>query len=522
MAGTPRVSILIPNFNNGRESSKSGDYDFIGRLLWSLMETLRDDPTPFEVLALDDGSSDDSLATLRDWAANKTWADGRQVLELIEREHCGVLSVTANELSRRARGNILARLDGDVLCLTQNWVSKLCAVFDQGPASLGVVGPKQLRPDMKIHAYGDWVLHPKGYVHIAAGLDRHSVRHPLEVDHVMGCFYCCRKTVWEKLDGYDESFLRGQTVDFGLRARLEGFSCIAVPHIEYAHLHTMRRTRATTADSKGGVDDSLKTFEKKWGFSRIAPDLDVVRKRFGGTPLLWNARWFGAPAEALDSVREDTGPVPPLEETEWGAYTRDAAVRAHVDLRAAVVSRIAEQTAQPRFVAVVGCGCGLIVHVLAGRGFRCIGIDRHAASIDLGRQCTSGRVYAGGGSAAFEHQQHRTKLPLADAQADMLLICDQMEKHPNPAGLLQEARRVLAPGGPLCVVSKRKDSAVELSTDTEHRYEWQELLNQVAAVGGFDLLCDPDGDNPERDMVLVVRRKGEMAAAKAEVGAGAA
>ena len=64
--------------------------------------------------------------------------------------------------------------------------------------------------------------------YIAGGLDRHSVRHPLEVDHVMGCFYCCRKTVWEKLGGYDESFLRGQTVDFGLRARLEGFCCIAV------------------------------------------------------------------------------------------------------------------------------------------------------------------------------------------------------------------------------------------------------------------------------------------------------
>ena len=61
------------------------------------------------------------------------------------------------------------------------------------------------------------------------------------VDHVMGCFYCCRKRVFDELDGYDETFLRGQTIDFSLRARLAGWSCIAVPHIEYVHAHGQRK-----------------------------------------------------------------------------------------------------------------------------------------------------------------------------------------------------------------------------------------------------------------------------------------
>src|SRR5438874_2081549 len=107
----PRVSILIPNFNNGKQSSKSGQQDLLGDLLQSLRDTLKGDTTPFEIIAYDDGSTDDSLATLRERAQLKC-PDGRPFLELIEAEHCGYLSRVANILSRKARGEILVRLDG--------------------------------------------------------------------------------------------------------------------------------------------------------------------------------------------------------------------------------------------------------------------------------------------------------------------------------------------------------------------------------------------------------------------------
>ena len=69
----------------------------------------------------------------------------------------------------------------------------------------------------------------------------------MPVDHVMGAFYCCRKAVYEDLGGYDEQFLRGQTIDFGLQARLRGWQCLAVPDIEYIHAHTLRGHRQTEA-----------------------------------------------------------------------------------------------------------------------------------------------------------------------------------------------------------------------------------------------------------------------------------
>ncbi len=507
---TPRVSILIPNYNNGRSSSTNGDYDFIGLLLQSLWDTLADDPTPYEIIVCDDGSTDDGLQTLTDWA-RRSYPDGRPFLELIEQEHCGVLSKTANMLSSRARGDILARLDGDVTCLTRHWVTQLCELFDSGPRHLGIVGPKQLRPDGKIHAFGDWVLHPNGYVHIANGFDRHSVRFPIEVDHVMGCFYCCRKKVWEDLGGYDETFLRGQTVDLGLRARLEGWVCIAVPHIEYIHAHALRQRRQTTADSNDGVKRSMKVFEEKWGFSRIAPDLDVVRQRYGGTPLLWNARWFATGGD------QPVGNSQPLEvdSSAWQTYSRDKMARAHVDVRVSVAEQVIKQTGSPKSAALIGCGDGLVVHMLAGRGLQCIGIDRDAAKIDLAIRCTKDREYPGP-VPRFLHQEHPSRLPLADGEIDLLLIYDEMEQHPNPVALLHEAARVLPPGKPMTIVSKRKPMREDCPADPDHRYHWDELLNQIAAVGGFQLAVDIAAGNQGPLMVVVTLKAGLAAEVQGE------
>lgn len=516
----PRVSILIPNFNNGRQSSKSGQQDLLGDLLKSLRETLKADATPFEIIAYDDGSTDDSLATLREWS-RMTWPDGRPFLELIEAEHCGYLSRVANILSRKARGDILVRLDGDIVCLTPNWVSKLRASFEQGPARLGIIAPKQLRPDGRIHAYGDFVLHPNGYSHVASNMPRDAVKYTLEVDHAMGCFHCMKKVVFEDIGGYDEEFLRGQTEDLGLRARLKGWRCFAVPHIEFVHFHTARKDRDTEADSDEGIDKTLKIFIKKWGFCRLAPDLDQIKRRYGGTPLLWNARWFGK-----------GGAVPPakaavqLSDSQWGRYPTDAALQQRVNLRVGVLLDIVKQVGVPRRGVIVGVEEGLVSHMLALRGVTLHGFDPHSVNVELARGCVRNQKYpenaqtprqaaalnGEGVPPAFDHLGDLRRLPLTDGEADFLVINDQLEVHPNPVGLLHEAKRALAPGGLLVIFSRRKSVSSDPSDPAgevawEHRYQWIELLNQVQATRGWDFLVEVRGDDPSRDMIVVVRKQ---------------
>jgi GT2 family glycosyltransferase/SAM-dependent methyltransferase len=532
---TPRVSILIPNFNNGRQSAIDGKRDLIGDLCQSLYDTLHDDPTPLEIIAYDDGSTDDSLRTLRDWS-NRTWRGGRSFLELIEAEHCGILAKTANVLSRKARGDILARLDGDVRCLTRHWVSKLADVFDSGDIpNLGVVGPKQLRPDLRIHAYGDFILHPHGYTHVAAGMPRHVVKHTMQVDHVMGCFYCCRKRVFDDLGGYDEAFLRGQTIDFGLRSRLRGYAAIAVPHIEFIHLHGTRKDRSTQADTARGINKSLKTFENKWGFSRIAPDLGVVRRKYARTPLLWNRAWF--PDQGIDAPQSqkeaiaasfDEGADRPmsLEQSDWSRYINDQAVQQRINFRVAVTLEVIRQTTQPRQAVVLDCGDGLALHLLAMQGVATIGVDRRADRLAIARQCIAARhdparrLDMTTGRPRLIHQHDPRRTPLPDTSADMVVLFDAIEHHSNPVALLTEARRILAVGKPLVIVSQRKDltgpdpSAPEQIQQQSHRRRlmWVELLNLLAAVGGFESLTKP-GDDPSRDMVLLMKRTAAPAAA---------
>lgn len=452
----PRLSILIPNFNNGPASSKDGKTDLIGDLLQSLWDTLHDDPTPLEIIAFDDGSTDESLQTLRDWSV-KTWRGGEPFLTLMEDEHCGVLSITANKLVRASKGKLLARLDGDIVIHTKHWAARLCEAFDYGPKDLAVIGPKQLAPDGKVHSMGDFVLHPKGYHHLCAGLPSDMVTRAVEVDHVMGCFYCCTRKLYDELDGYDEDFMRGQTVDFGMRSRLAGYRCWAIPTITFTHRHTLRKDRATNADSHTGIDNSRQVFRDKWGFDRIAPDLDVARQRYANTPLLWNAQVFGVPA-GVDTIPASSVPSG-FENSEWVRFNKDQAFQKWVMFKVGSVMQMIEQgfVAEDRPVVVADCGSGIVVQILATRGVEAIGIERETQHIQMANEFAQHHATRSGYPGKpprFIPQTALRALPMSDGEAGMVCLFDRMEAHDNPVSLVREAKRVAGEDGAILAISK--------------------------------------------------------------------
>ncbi|MEM1354829.1 MAG: glycosyltransferase [Planctomycetota bacterium] len=505
---TPRVSITIPNFNNGRASSKDGVTDLIGDLLQSLHDTLKEDPTPLEILAFDDGSTDDSLQTLRDWSG-RTWRGGEPFLKLTEAEHCGVLSITANKLVHQSRGEIVVRLDGDIVVHTKDWAEKLCAVFDQGPPDLGVIGPKQLAPNGTVHAMGDFLLHPKGYHHMAAGLPSSMVIRPIEVDHVMGCFYCFKRKVYDELEGFDEAFLRGQTVDFGMRSRLAGYRCWAVPHLVFTHRHTVRGSRrATTADTDQGIDTSRQTFFDKWGFDRIAPDLDVVRERYAGTPLLWNGNVWGAPS----GFGEVPASAPPgaFERSVWVRFNNDSTFQGWAETKVGTALQIhREGLAQDdRPIVVLGCGSGVAVHLLAMQGVRAVGVEREPGHIDLARQIatqTDERNNYPGPPPQYLQMTDPRRAPLDAGCAAMVCIFDRMEAHPNPVALLKEATRLTGPTGVILVISKCPDLIHDAPLSPYRRYTPQELSMQVKAATDRPTVMEWLKDRPGRPIVVLAR-----------------
>ena len=521
---TARLSILIPNFNNGVASSKDGKTDLIGDLLQSLWDTLKDDPTPLEILAFDDGSTDDSLATLRAWS-EKTWRGGETFLTLMEAPHCGVLSITANKLVRASKGQLLARLDGDIVIHTPNWAAKLCAVFDTGPKDLAVVGPKQLSPDGRVHAMGDFILHPKGYHHVCAGLPSEMVTRAIEVDHVMGCFYCCTRKLYDELGGYDEKFMRGQTIDFGMRSRLAGYRCWAVPTIVFTHRHTQRQDRATTADTDSGVDTSRQVFRDKWGFDRIAPDLDIVRARYGGTPLLWNAEVFGV-APGVDTVPASAPPAG-FDKSEWVRFNADESFRQWVMLKVGAATQMVEQGSVPRDrpVVVADCGSGIVVQILATRGIEAVGIERDAGHIRVAQEFAKHhqqRAGYPGKAPTYLHQSDLRRLPMADGSAAMVCVFDRMEAHDNPVSLLKEAKRLAGPDGAVLVISKCPPLTHDQPMHPYRPLQPMQFAGLIKAATGWKTMLEVQKQTPGVPMVVFSSERGvpgQAAAASPAVGA---
>jgi len=500
----PRMSILIPNYDNGRASSRTGDRDLIGDLLRSLETTLADETTPWEILAHDDGSTDDSRATLRAWA-EKRRPDGQPFLTLTEGPHDGCLARIANRLVRAARGEFIARIDGDVICRTPGWVSRLVDRFDAVDASVGILGPKQLRIDGRIHACGDWILDPRGYRHHADGLPPHVFSAPLEVDHVMGCFYVHRRAVFDDLGGYDEDFLRGQTIDFGLRARLAGWRCLAVPDVEFVHAHGQRKGRATRADSSEGVRASLETFRVKWGFDRLAPDLDVVRGLYGGTPLCWNRRWFDTPAETSAA-----GEAPVSETSEWDRFGSDPDLQQRIRLRLAAVEETRQQVDWPKGRLVhLGCGDGVLAHLLAERGHACVGVTTRPERAERAASMTSRRTYAGG-TPSFRTVDWSKPLPWADGSAAGIVVSpDVLDHHPNPGRLLREAARLLEPGGILVATAGRCAEPIDEadpSSGPAHPWRLAEVARVALACGGLTPIVDLRRDAGHVEVLFIARR----------------
>lgn len=481
----------------------NGRRDFIGDLFESLRQTLQDDPVPLEIIVADDGSTDDSLETCRAWAA-RSWRGGEPFCRLIELPHCGVLSLVANRLTSEARGEYCCRLDGDIVIPTRHWASIILRAFEQGPPDLGVIGPKQLGLDGRIHSAGSWILHPRSHHHIGQGAIAHTITRSMEVDHVMGCFYCHRRKIWEQIGGYDESILRGQTIDFGLRARLAGWRTFSIPTVEFIHAHADRARRDNEADSPDGIERTLDRFRLKWGFDRLAADLDEVAERYRRTPLLWNARVFG-PSQPWPPP---SGGPQSIEQSEWGRFAKDEAFRVAISSRVSLVEQMFRQLGARRRVLHVRSRAGLLCHLLAQKGIETIGVDPDPNFVDLARSaCDRGSYRVK--QPEFVLQEERSRLPLGAGSVDAVLLFDVLETHPNPVGLLKESHRVLAEDGALSIVTRERRAPFDSDFDVLHAYRPHELVLQVQGTRCFSPVPVEGSPNMPGAVALFGTRRSE-------------
>ncbi|MFW6303224.1 MAG: glycosyltransferase [Candidatus Sumerlaeota bacterium] len=117
---SPKISVLLPVYN-------STPY-----LRDSLESLLAQTFTDFEIIAVDDGSSDESASVVQAYAKNESR------LRFFQNEKNIGLSATLNRASQEAAGLYLARHDGDDIALPERF-EKQSAFLDANP-DVGVLG----------------------------------------------------------------------------------------------------------------------------------------------------------------------------------------------------------------------------------------------------------------------------------------------------------------------------------------------------------------------------------------------
>jgi O-antigen biosynthesis protein len=224
----PRVSVIVCTHNGERTLAQCLD------------RAAAISYPDYEVIVVDDGSTDGSAAVARDRGAT-----------LVQTKHCG-LSFARNAGVERATGEIVAFLDDDAYP-DPDWLRYVAAGL-RSDAYAGLGGPNIPPADDGLVA--DCVAAaPGGPIHVLIS-DR-------EAEHVPGCNMAFRKSALEEIGGFDERFrVAGDDVDVCWRlqesGRALGFSAGAVV------MHRRRDSVRRYLKQQYGYGKAEALLERKW------------------------------------------------------------------------------------------------------------------------------------------------------------------------------------------------------------------------------------------------------------------
>jgi GT2 family glycosyltransferase len=236
----PRVSILVISYNTRAMT------------LACLESVIAQTKLPFELIVLDNASPDGSAAAI---------AEAFPTIRLIASATNHGFAQGNNVAAREARGEYLLLLNPDTLVL-DGAIDRLIAFAEDKP-SAGIWGGRTLKGDGvtldPTNCFADqtlWALFcqvsglalafPRSATfnpELYGGWDRDSER---DVDVVQGCLFLIRRDLWERMGGFDASFVMyGEEADLCRRARAAGAQPRFTPEvtiIHYGGAATARRT----------------------------------------------------------------------------------------------------------------------------------------------------------------------------------------------------------------------------------------------------------------------------------------
>ena len=208
----PLVSVIIPNYNTR---------EYIEDFLESLLKT---NYSAFEVIIVDDGSNDGS----KEYLAEIEKRDSRiKVINTLKKRG---LTNSRNRAIEITKGKYIALAETDMKFDPQ-WMSEAIKVLE-GDSTIGGVSGKVRdidHPDL-LQAVGLRLIPQIGWVSAVGFAEKDSDYSAKEQEVTMGAVGTfVRKSVMQKLRGFDEEMDRIDDIDLGWRIWVSGSRIVSVP-----------------------------------------------------------------------------------------------------------------------------------------------------------------------------------------------------------------------------------------------------------------------------------------------------
>jgi GT2 family glycosyltransferase len=240
------VSVIIPVFNK---------FELTKQCLESIAVHIPQ--TPFEVIIVDNGSTDTTSESIIGASENWSW------LKYHRFDTNRKFAAACNQGVRLSQYSHVLLLNNDTI-LSDNWLDSLYSTFDD--PSVGICGSKLLYPDRTVQHAGIFFrpdLVPFHQFTRQPG-DSPGVSRPLQVAAVTGASLMTRKSIFDFVGGIDESYgMYFEDVDFCLKVLKAGFKIIYNPESTFVHLE--QKSSTDPLDPIKLSEKSQVIFHSRWG-----------------------------------------------------------------------------------------------------------------------------------------------------------------------------------------------------------------------------------------------------------------
>ncbi len=242
---TPRVSVIIPAYNHLAHTAAC---------LASLAETPC--TVPFEVLVVDDASSDDTPERV-------PGVEGVRFLR--NDENLGFIG-TCNRGADAANGEFVLFLNNDTQ-VREGWLDALVDTFEQRPDA-GLVGARLVYPDGSLQECGGIVFRDGSGWNYGRGDDpnRPEYQYLREVDYCSGACVMLRKTLFEELGGFDTHYAPAyyEDTDLAFKVRDQGLKVYVQPRATVIHFEGVTSGTDLSSGAKRYQVVNREKFQERW------------------------------------------------------------------------------------------------------------------------------------------------------------------------------------------------------------------------------------------------------------------